>query len=926
MVNNTLEKPKVFKNKLKRNEWPHKNDIKIFANLSINETVEKLNVETLGLTEKYISKHQKSKRVLKKEHKKKYRFAFWKHLLKNLKEPFTLLLLAIAIYNLVMYGLEQNITNIAGGLLVVFLVGASIIFDISAEYSMHKSNNKIKTGSNELVGCLRNIILSPNTLLTSEDILLQKVTRIRKEELFVGDIIYLRSGDVVPVDCKVIHKNNLKLTQEVMNGAKTPIEKKAFNTYNGDNLFQLTNILYRGTKVVDGSCWAIVIYKSAETYFEFKQAKAKNNQPKSIFFDKVKDVTKFLVRSVIIFVPMIFILAVILEGFSTDFKNIDIYLDSLVFSMAIAVALAPDALPLIMTSAFSKSRKLLAKKNIISRDITAVQNIGVMDVVMIDYEDIFVHKNFRLEEIVNLKLEADSEIAKLSLLSFLASPSDNRDINSAIAKSRKMIGLKNQINDKYKVIRTISSLAHPGVYTTVVEDKQGQRWAISRGALTTILNSCNKFNDTNNEVKAINKQNLNKTLQEAFVAITNKSYISVGIAIKKVNDINKDNEEEIIKDNFTLIGLVNLKQEAKPKVNEQLKLLSKSALSLKLFSQRTLEYALSMTKNLDFKVSDYISGPEIQNMTDKELQKVVEKINLFYDMDPLTEVRVINILKKLKHTVGYIGRDLNSSLQILNANVGITTHDSDVFAKNCANMLIGNDGIYEVLTAIKQSRRSLVNVMKFVKIKTVWSISITIKLIIGLFLLGNESISEIQLLVQNLIFDFVEYMIIYDWVDERYTKRPVSWDTKSILKFAIWNGVIIQIISLVNLAITGFVLYPDMFSDIKNGVEGYESKLAILQTIIWTEDSIIHLISVLIIRNHYKSILTDNAAYGLLLSILIAGILFFIIPFIPEIKFTFNIQPPKFEWYLYSLGLFVIYTILASLWKWIYVHYFHKWL
>lgn len=924
-----MKKPKKFQKisrQIEKKKWKHANEVAALANAPLNQTLLKLKIPTIGLSDKWIQKREENQFKITD---RKDRFHFFLILLKNLKEPFTLILLAISVYSFIMFGLDGDLTYIVGGLVVVVLVAFSIVVDLIAKYAMHKDNQKLKQTNRETVKVLRNAKISSNLNIFGEDEaqLIEDLIEIDYHNLLVGDLIFLKSGDIVPADAKIIYdKDGVTVDQELLTGTKNGMTKKSFNSSLSNNIFSLTNVIFRGTKVVHGNLWALVLYKGSNTYYEFFKKNSIDKKEKTVFNTQTKSVTRFLVTAICVFAPIIFVLALVLAGLRDGFKDSQVWVDSIIFGMTIVICLTPDSLPLSLTSAFSRTRKVLANKKIISRDITAAQNIGAMDVLAIDMQNTFVNKEYVLDDFVNLNNQPSNEVLKWATLSYLSSPTQNLELENTLKKERRILQMEKSLVNDFQLIRKVNFLGAPRTYVSVVEDKNHQRWAILRGPKWFVLNQTNGYFNRLNQAKKINADHLNPVINKTFAEINQQGFWSIGVAIKKIKDNVSEDESEVLKPNYTYLGLINFVQTTVSGAKENIKELQKQALSLKYMSHEPLDQTLVLAKNLGFNVFNHLSGTEIKALSDRELSRKINTTNLFYNLDSFTETRVIKNFKKSGYTIGYLGRDLDDSFQLLNANIGITTHNSDVFAKQNANLIINDGNITDICEAIIKGREASINMVKFIKIRIAWAIAITIKLAVGLAWFNAQPMNSMELLTLNLIFDIVEFMVIFDRVDPRYIKKPVRWDIPSIWPFALWCGLIFQLVTFINVPIFIYVMEPGILNQVRNGLEGWETGLGLVQTIYWIDDIIVHLLFVLVMRTHYRIWFKDRPSLSLILAILFTGAFVILVPLIPTLNAAFTLETPDWRWWVFFIVLMIGFTFVMEIWKKTYVRIFNKWL
>ncbi|WP_026389475.1 cation transporting ATPase C-terminal domain-containing protein [[Acholeplasma] multilocale] len=925
-----IKKNLSYIKKFKNPKWPGQKKIVKSASLSTDQTLKIINRQKLVLDQKFVD-YKTDSRFSRTEEK----WSFFKALYTSLKDVFAIILIAIIIYNFVMFAITGGIADLAGGILVLILIGLSTSFQIFNSYQIFKKNKAIRLEQDEQIKVLRNQpdIKTTEDFLAVIDEMKYEVKKTHVSKVIKGDVVYFKRGDIVPVDCKIIHTNELFVSQEPVTGDNTVIEKFVDNVSESKKPFELSNILYRGTIIKRGEVWALTLYTQDQTLFEYNKKVEVDEKPDTTFNKQIKKVSKILLTTIAVFVPIIFVISAVLRAMTGhgEFSDANVWMQGLIFAMAIAVALAPDALPLILTSAFSKTRNTLNKNKIVSRDTSVAQNIGSMDVLAIDFEQIFLKKEKVLKSITDLEGNVVNRILEKGILctqNDIVLDEHTMDLLRQHAEFKKH---EDAINKRFKFVSNFENQLY-NIKTSIFEDAEGQKYSIIRGNKLDILEKCSTY-ETVNGNENLNKTNLEK-IEETFSELTSKGIESIGIAIKPIDN---DNSRTVAAKNYIYLGLINYTLKTKAKSKDVIKDIKAENVDVKFFTKSSLDDAAAISNILQFNIYDPIGGDEIAQMSDLQLSRSLGKTNMFYNVDSAAEVRLIKAYQSLGHTVGFLGKDIEDSIQLLSADIGITTNGSDAFGKNCSNLLIRENGIADIAIAIRESRKSLMNLMKFIKLKITGALSLTFKLLIGLFLINEEPMSALQLLMQNLLFNTIMFAFIYDSIDESYIKEPVRWRTETIIPFALWNGLVFQLFSIFNILMISFVTHPEIISHIRDGAidtsfEEGSGELLVFQTMYWLEDTITNILFAFVMRTHYKSVFKASIAKPVLIVFSAVAVLAFVLPLLPGTEIALDLSHSQldgrwvWEWYVYIIGAWTAIFFTQEYWKRAYVKVFKNWL
>jgi Mg2+-importing ATPase len=309
-----------------------------------------------------------------------------------------------------------------------------------------------------------------------------------------------------------------------------------------------------------------------------------------------------------------------------------------------------------------------------------------------------------------------------------------------------------------------------------------------------------------------------------------------------------------------------------------------------------------------------VLGKEIDAMSDKELSKLVEEVDIYARMNPMQKERIIKILRENDHVVGYIGDGVNDSPSLKAADVGICVNTATDIAKEASDIILLEKDLEVVYDGVIEGRIVYGNITKYMKMALSSDFGDVFSIVISSIFLPFLPLLPIQMLIQDFLFDISQIAIPYDDVDKEFIEKPRRWDTKDLSKFMNVMGITSSVIDVIAFIIFWFVL------DYNAGKETYFQTAWFVECLI-SECLIIHFV-----RTSKIPFIESRANKKLTFATILTIIGTIITPIaLHNIKsFHFEILPPIY--YLIVLLLLIIYGLLVELVKRQYMKKNKKWL
>ena len=850
-------------------------DYNEISKLTTEEILTKYHTKEEGLTNKEAQKRLNNNGkniVIKEVNRSIFYFIF-----NSLKEEFIIILLVLAVIN---FSLGDKI----GSLVIVLIAIISILIRVLEDYSAYKFNKK-----------LRSKIVSTTKVIRDN-----KELEIKVENVVVGDIISLNAGSIIPADCIVVNSKDLFVNESVFTGESIPVEKKETNKKEYDNLFDIKNVLYMSSSVISGTAKAIVVKTGFDTYLG-KIGKEINTKKNITAFDKgMKDITNMLIKFMVVICLIILLVDGIIRSNFTE---------AILFAFSVAVGITPSMLPMIVNVNLTKGTKALAKKKVLVKHIESIQNLGAIDTLCTDKTGTLTENKIVLQKYIDVLGNEDNSILEYAYINSYYSSGMKNIVDRAIMIYGSKHNLDN-ILPKYEKIDEIPFDYNRKVMSIIVRNKNTYRM-ITKGAMEEVLKRCTKVKVKGKE-EDLTKELIDIVTNKAKEMATSGMQV-LALAAKKtekgVLSFDENSEKEM-----TFIGFVAFLDSPKKDVKKVINKLRKYGVKTKILTGDN-PYSTTMVASLAGINSDEIlTGAEIDKLSDKALSIKVEEIDVFARLNPIQKERVVRILKSNGHVVGYMGDGINDAPSLRQSDVGLSVNTATDIAKETSDMILLEKNLEVIADGIIEGRKVYGNIIKYMKMALSADFGDVFSIMIASIFLPFLPLLPIQMLFQDFIYDFSQIGIPYDNVDEEFITFPKKWNTKGIAKFMIVMGITSSIIDVL-----AFLTFWHLL--------GYNSidKESYFQTAWFITSLITELMIIYNVRTS-KDIFNSRPSKVLLSLTLLSSILTIVTPILLHNVLSFHFEILSIKFYLYLLSLVILYVLIVSIVKRIYIKKNHEWL
>lgn len=850
-------------------------DYNEISKLTTEEILTKYHTKEEGLTNKEAQKRLNSNGkniVIKEVNRSIFYFIF-----NSLKEEFIIILLVLAVIN---FSLGDKL----GSLVIVLIAIISMLIRVLEDYSAYKFNKK-----------LRSKIVSTTKVIRDN-----KELEIKVENVVIGDVISLNAGSIIPADCIVVNSKDLFVNESVFTGESIPVEKKETNKKEYDNLFDIKNVLYMSSSVISGTAKAIVVKTGFDTYLG-KIGKEINTKKNITAFDKgMKDITNMLIKFMVVICLIILLVDGIIRSNFTE---------AILFAFSVAVGITPSMLPMIVNVNLTKGTKALAKKKVLVKHIESIQNLGAIDTLCTDKTGTLTENKIVLQKYIDVLGNEDNSILEYAYINSYYSSGMKNIVDRAIMIYGSKHNLDN-ILPKYEKIDEIPFDYNRKVMSIIVRNKNTYRM-ITKGAMEEVLKRCTKVKVKGKE-EDLTKELIDIVTNKAKEMATSGMQV-LALAAKKtekgVLSFDENSEKEM-----TFIGFVAFLDSPKKDVKKVINKLRKYGVKTKILTGDN-PYSTTMVASLAGINSDEIlTGAEIDKLSDKALSIKVEEIDVFARLNPIQKERVVRILKSNGHVVGYMGDGINDAPSLRQSDVGLSVNTATDIAKETSDMILLEKNLEVIADGIIEGRKVYGNIIKYMKMALSADFGDVFSIMIASIFLPFLPLLPIQMLFQDFIYDFSQIGIPYDNVDEEFITFPKKWNTKGIAKFMIVMGITSSIIDVL-----AFLTFWHLL--------GYNSidKESYFQTAWFITSLITELMIIYNVRTS-KDIFNSRPSKVLLSLTLLSSILTIVTPLLLHNVLSFHFEILSIKFYLYLLSLVILYVLIVSIVKRIYIKKNHEWL
>jgi len=615
------------------------------------------------------------------------------------------------------------------------------------------------------------------------------------ETLVPGDIVRLCAGDMVPGDLRLLEAKDLFVNQSALTGEAMPAEKSAHAADTRcDNPFDLPDVCFMGANVVSGYATGLIVRTGRRTFFGQLADEIAGRRVPTAFDQGVNRFTWLMIRFIVVMGPLVFVI----NGLTKHD-----WLQALLFAVAVAVGLTPEMLPMIVTVNLAKGATAMARAKVIVKRLNAIQNLGAMDVLCTDKTGTLTQDRIILKRHLDIRGEESERVLQYAYLNSHFQSGLKNLLDVAILQHvdiHKILG----IDTGYAKIDEIPFDFSRRRLSVVVAHGQDKQLLICKGAVEEIFAVSTRY-DVDGIKDKLDASHFAVAKAET-VALNEDGFRVVAVAYKEI-DTPKTSYSVADECDLTLLGYVAFLDPPKDSAREAIAALAKKGVKVKILTGDNDVITRKICREVNVDAGDILLGGQVEKMTDQELAALADRTTVFAKLAPAQKERIVGALHLNGHVVGFLGDGINDSPALKAADVGISVDTAVDIAKESADIILLEKSLLVLEQGVTEGRKIFGNITKYIKMGASSNFGNMFSVLGASLFLPFLPMAPIQVLTNNLLYDFSQTAIPTDNVDEEYIALPRRWDISNVFKFMVFIGPISSIFDYVTYGIMLYVFH-----------------------------------------------------------------------------------------------------------------------
>ncbi len=830
--------------------------MKDFWSYDVNDILNTLNTTADGLSNKEAEDRiDKFGENIFEEKKSTSKFMIF---INQFKNPITMILIFAAILSIFLKDYSDGII-----ILIIIMISAFLSYRHES-----KASDAVKK-------------LLSSVSVTSSVLRDWKFQEIENSKLTVGDIISVKTGDMIPADCLLLDVNSLSTDESSLTGETFPVEKILGKIPANTVLSQRNNSLWMGTHVISGSGKAVIVNLAKDSEFGKITSSLSKKDSDTDFEKGIKDFGNLILHVTTILIGLIFIFNIVLNK---------PFLESFMFALALSVGLTPQMLPAIISVNLSQGAKRMSEQGVIVKKLNAIENFGSMTIMCSDKTGTITKGKVKLDSAIDYAGEKSDNLKTLSMINSYFQEGYKNPIDEAILEGciKDFSGYKKLFEIPYSFENKLLS-----VVVKTDSEFSNKNMMITKGALESIIKVCNRYEKSDGSTGSLDE--VKSQIFNLFDNYSSKGFRVLGLAYKNIEGTDFKNEKA---ENLIFKGLLLFIDPLKDNIKDVIERMNNLGVALKMITGDNRLIAKNIGSQIGLDPEKIMVGEELDSYSLSQLNKKVLHIDIFAEISPNQKEKIILAYKQRGEIVGYMGDGINDSPAIKQADVGISVDTAADTAKDAASIVLLKNSLEVLVSGIKEGRRTFINTLKYIFVATSANFGNMFSMAGASLFLKFLPLLPKQILLTNLLTDFPSLQIASDSVDEDWLKKPVKWDMKFIKRFMIIFGITSSVFDYITFAVLLLLFNADE---------------KFFQTG-WMLESVISAVVVMLIVRTARPFLKSKPSRKLLLAIVGIVILLIAIAYSPMNVYLGLISLP-FKAFASLLAISFVYAVTAEILK-----------
>jgi Mg2+-importing ATPase len=586
-------------------------------------------------------------------------------------------------------------------------------------------------------------------------------------EVVPGDVVVLAAGSLLPADGVILESTDCFVNEAVLTGESFPVEKTPGVVGRTSGLTERVNCVFLGTNVRSGTARCLVVATGAATQFGAIAHRLTLRPPETEFDRGLRRFGYLLTSAMLVMVLVVFAANVLLGRAP---------IETLLFSIALAVGLSPELLPAILSVNLARGAQLMARHGVLVKRLNAIENLGSMDVLCTDKTGTLTEGVVQLEGAYDERGERSATVLELAsrnaaLQTGLANPLDDAILRAHRADLR---GVEKLGEVPYDFVRKRLSVVVRGPAGVAL---------VTKGAFEHVLEACARSVD-GGPLDAVKRT----ALRDRYLRWSAQGTRVLAVATRSMGEkpsYGRDDEREL-----DFVGFLTFLDRPKEGVTEALADLARLGVSVKLITGDSRLVAQHVARAVGMRAERVLTGKDLDELHDEALWSAAEHTDLFVEVDPNQKERIILSLKKMGRVVGFLGDGVNDAPAMHAADTSLSVDQAVDVAKEAADFVLLERHLEVIRRGIEEGRKTFANTLKYVLTTTSANLGNMVSMAVASMFLPFLPLLAGQILLNNFLSDVPAVGLADDSVDPELVDRPRRWDMRFIGRFMVVFGVL----------------------------------------------------------------------------------------------------------------------------------------
>lgn len=700
------------------------------------------------------------------------------------------------------------------------------------------------------------------------------VQRVDVTELVIGDVVALSVGAVVPADLRLIGAEGLECDESILTGEALPAAKGTAPVAAGTGVGDLTCCAFMGTVVHAGSGVGVVVATGARAEFGRIAAGLAAQEPQTEFQRGLGRFSSFLLLVATLLTVTIFVIAVLLGR---------PLIQSLLFSLAIAVGITPQLLPAVVSTSLAAGSRAMARRRVLVKRMVCIEDLGDLDLLVTDKTGTLTTGEIAFARASPVAAGTTERLIEWGLV---ASDAD-LSAPTGVGLNALDAALLAARTDRHALAmwRRLDAVPfdHERRTTTVLAVREGAGpLVVVKGAAESVLPRCRT-------VPEDAAADLDGLYREGFRVVAVGSRATPGATALAPG----------LDEGLDLDGFLVFTDAVKPGAQASLRRLAALGVAVKVCTGDGAVVAARTCGDLGMDVQGVLTGVDIDGMDDASLIGAAERTTIFARVSPEQKARIVRALRHRGRAVGFLGDGVNDALALHGADIGISVESAVDVAKDAADVLLLDKDLDVLADGVIEGRRIFANTIKYVMMGTSSNFGNMFSASAASVLLPFLPMLPGQILLNNLLYDASQLVIPADRVDPEQLRAPSHWDIAAVRRFMLLFGPISSLFDFATFGLMLFVFHaaaPEFRS-------GWFIESIATQTLI-----------VFAIRTRRVPFFRSRPAPALVATVFAAILIGAVLPYTP-VNGLLGFTPLPVPFFLALVGMLIVYLVLVELAK-----------